>query len=75
MLTKVTVEAVLNAELDEYLGYSKHETSDNFSSPNGASKKRLRTEDREFNLETPRGRGGRVILPFLTEVKSRRLSG
>jgi putative transposase len=27
MLTKVTVEAALNAELDEHLGYSKHEKS------------------------------------------------
>ena len=25
MLTKVTVEAALNAELDEHLGYSRHE--------------------------------------------------
>ncbi|VAW92021.1 Mobile element protein [hydrothermal vent metagenome] len=25
MLTKITVEAALNAELDEHLGYSKHE--------------------------------------------------
>ena len=28
MLTKVAVEAALNAELDDHLGYSKHETSE-----------------------------------------------
>ena len=25
MMTKITIEAALNAELDEHLGYSKHE--------------------------------------------------
>lgn len=29
MLTKVTVEAALNAELDEHLGYAHHEQSSN----------------------------------------------
>lgn len=27
MLTKINVKAVLNAELDKHLGYSKHEQS------------------------------------------------
>ncbi|MCG8428655.1 MAG: transposase, partial [Chromatiales bacterium] len=27
MLTKITVEAALNAELDEHLGYGKHQKS------------------------------------------------
>jgi len=27
MLTKVTVEAALNAELDDHLGYAKHDQS------------------------------------------------
>jgi len=58
MLTKVTVEAALNAELDEHLGYAKHETSDALNSRNGSSKKRLKTEDGEFELETPRDREG-----------------
>lgn len=58
MLTKVTVEAALNAELDAHLGYSKHDTSDNPNSRNGSSNKRLKTEDGEFDLETPRDRDG-----------------
>ncbi len=28
MLTKITVEAALNAELDDHLGYGKHQQSD-----------------------------------------------
>ena len=29
ILTKVTVEAALNAELDEHLGYDRHQASNN----------------------------------------------
>lgn len=56
MLTKVTVEAVLNAELDEYLGYSRHEQSEQSNSRNGYSSKTIRTEDGEVGIETPRDR-------------------
>jgi len=33
MLTKVVVEAALNVELDEHLGYSKHEKSQSNNNP------------------------------------------
>ena len=58
MLTKVTVERALNAELDEHLGYDKHEKSNNTNSRNGSSRKTLRTEDGQFELDTPRDRDG-----------------
>ena len=58
ILTKITVEAALNAELDEHLGYSKHDNSDNPNSRNGYSSKSLRTEDGQFEVETPRDRRG-----------------
>lgn len=58
MLTKVTVERALNAELDEHLGYDKHQPSDNPNSRNGSSRKTLRTEDGQFDLDTPRDRDG-----------------
>ena len=58
MLTKVAVEAALNAELDDHLGYSKHETSDANNSRNGSTSKTLRTEDGQFELNTPRDRHG-----------------
>jgi len=58
MLTKVAVEAALNAELDDHLGYSKNETSDTDNSRNGFTSKTLRTEDGQFELNTPRDRHG-----------------
>ena len=54
MLTKVTVEAALNAELDDHLGYDKHEKTSSVNSRNGYSSKQLRTEDGQFELNTPR---------------------
>ena len=44
MLTKVTVEAALNAELDDHLGYEKHGQSDPSNSRNGSGRKRLKTD-------------------------------
>ncbi len=58
MLTKVTVEAALNAELEDHLGYTKHEQSPSDNSRNGVTRKTLRTEDGQFELETPRDRQG-----------------
>ncbi len=58
MLTKVTVERVLNAELDDYLGYDKLEPSANSNSCNCTSSKTLRTEDGQFQLDTRRDREG-----------------
>jgi len=58
MLTKITVEAALNAELDEHLGYEKHAQSESGNSRNGLSRKQLQTEDGTFELTTPRDRDG-----------------
>ncbi len=56
MLTKVTVETALNAELDDHLGYDKnsHKTGEN--SRNGYSSKTLITDDGEIPIEVPRDR-------------------
>jgi len=58
MLTKITVEAALNAELDDHLGYDRNEQSDNSNSRNGYTSKTLKTEDGQFKLDTPRDREG-----------------
>lgn len=58
MLTKITVEAALNAELDEHLGYSKHHKSSSSNNRNGTSTKTIITDDGQFELETPRDREG-----------------
>jgi len=56
MMTKVTVEAALNAELEEHLGYEKHQQSSGGNSRNGFSSKQVQTEDGQFDLELPRDR-------------------
>jgi len=58
MLTKITVEAALNAELEDHLGYSRHQQSESSNSRNGFSTKTLKTEDGQFQLDTPRDREG-----------------
>ena len=58
MLTKVTVEAALNAELEDHLGYARYESSEQVNSRNGYTGKRLSTGAGEFELETPRDRDG-----------------
>ncbi|WP_205343197.1 IS256 family transposase [Denitrificimonas caeni] len=58
MLTKVMVEAALSVELDEHLGYRKHEQSSSDNSRNGVTRKTVRTEDGQFELDTPRDRQG-----------------
>ena len=39
MLKKVTIEAALNAELDDHLGYDKYQSNTNKNSRNGTSSK------------------------------------
>ena len=56
MLTKITVEAALNAELDEHLGYDKNQKSNADNYRNGNTSKTLKTEDGQFELVTPRDR-------------------
>ena len=61
MLTRITVETALNAELDDHLGFSKHEQSNGDNSRNGYTRKTLQTEDGQFELETPRTRALRLL--------------
>jgi len=48
MLTKVTVEASLNAELEHHLGYQKNERTTVGNSRNGYPSKQVRTEEGTF---------------------------
>ena len=58
MLTKISVEAALNAELDDHLGYSRHEKANTDNSRNGFTRKTLQTKDGQFELNNPRDRDG-----------------
>ncbi len=73
MLTKITVEAALNAELDDHLGFSKHEQSDTANSRNGHTSKTLQTEDGQFEVATPRDREG-SFEPQLVKKHQRRFT-
>ena len=73
MLTKVTVEAALNAELDDHLGYERHETSDGSNYRNGYSSKTVQTDVGQFELDTPRDRNGDFD-PQLVKKNQRRFT-
>jgi putative transposase len=59
-LTKAVLERALAAEMTEHLGYEKHaaEGRDGGNSRNGATKKTLKGDFGEIELETPRDREG-----------------
>lgn len=73
MLTKITVEAALNAELDDHLGFAKNEQSDSNNNRNGYTSKTLQTEDGQFELDTPRDRAG-SFEPRLVKKHQRRFT-
>ena len=73
LLTKVTVEAALNAELEDHLGYARHEPSENANSRNGYGSKTLTTGEGQFELETPRDRDG-SFEPKLVKKGQRRFT-
>jgi len=58
MLTKITVETALGAELDDHLGYDRHQPSSTRNNRNGYSSKTLITEDGSFEIDIPRDRDG-----------------
>ena len=56
LMTKIAIETALNVELDEHLGYEKHQESQHSNSRNGFSTKTLKTEDGQFDIDIPRDR-------------------
>lgn len=58
MLTKLTVETALNAELTDHLGHEKNAPKTGSNTRNGYSSKTLFTDDGEIELNTPRDREG-----------------
>jgi putative transposase len=73
MLTKISVEAALNAELDDHLGYDKHEKTHTSNSRNGYTSKTLQTKEGQFELNTPRDREG-SFEPELVKKNQRRFT-
>lgn len=56
MLTKLTVETALNAELSEHLGHEKNAPKKGSNTRNGYASKMLLSDDGESELNTPRDR-------------------
>ena len=71
MLKKMTVEAALNAEMDDHFGYERNQKSLSGNSRNGKTSKRIKTEDGEFELETPRDRNGSFEPKLVKKHQSR----
>jgi putative transposase len=59
-LTKALLERAMQAELTDHLGYEKHDPAgyQSGNSRNGKSKKKLKGDFGEIDLETPRDRNG-----------------
>ena len=59
-LTKALLERAMNAELNEHLGYGRHDPAgyNSGNSRNGTTKKKLKGDFGEMDLETPRDRNG-----------------
>lgn len=72
-LVKITVEAALGAELDEHLGYEKHDPSGRGSgnSRNGSAKKRLKGQHGEVEVAAPRDRAGTFEPQFVRKGQTR----
>jgi putative transposase len=75
-LTKAILERAMNAELTEHLGYEKHDPAGYKSgnTRNGKSRKKLKGEFGEIQIETPRDRNG-TFEPQIVEKGQRRFSG
>ena len=73
MLTKVTVEAALNAELDDHLGYSKHGESQGDNARNGYDAKTILTDNGKVEIVTPRDRDA-SFSPKIVKKRQRRFA-
>ena len=72
-LMKMTVEAALGAELDDHLGYGKHDPVGRGSgnSRNGTTPKRLKGQHGEIEIDAPRDRAGTFEPQFVRKGQTR----
>jgi putative transposase len=75
-LTKTVVESALEGELDDHLGYAKHDPAggNGGNSRNGQRGKTVLTEVARVEIAVPRDRAG-TFEPKLVRKHQRRLSG
>lgn len=75
-LTKMIIEAAAEGELDEHLGYAKHDPAgrDGGNSRNGVRAKTVLTDIGPVEVAMPRDRDG-TFEPQIVRKRQRRLSG
>lgn len=74
MLKKITVEAALNAELTEHLGYEKNQPKKAKNSRNGYSQKTLLSDEGDIDLSIPRDRDS-TFEPQIIKKNQTRITG
>ena len=72
-LMKMTVETALGTELDDHLGYDKHDPAGRGSgnSRNGTTSKRLKGQHGEIEIDAPRDRAGTFEPQFVRKGQTR----
>jgi putative transposase len=72
-ITKAVLERALQGEMTEHLGYGKHDPAGNHSgnSRNGVTRKTLKGEFGEIELETPRDRNGEFAPQLIQKSQTR----
>ncbi len=72
-LLKLTVETALGAEMEEHLGYAKHDLKGRGSgnSRNGVTPKLLKGDHGEVEIDTPRDRNGTFEPEFIKKGQTR----
>ncbi|ATW43906.1 IS256 family transposase [Glaesserella parasuis D74] len=74
MLKKITVEAALNSELTDHLGYEKHQPRKGKNARNGYTSKTVICDEGEIEIETPRDRDG-TFEPQLIKKNQTHITG
>ena len=72
-MTKALLERAMNAELSTHLGFGKHDPGgyNSGNSCNGVTKKKLKGDFGEIDLETPRDRAGTFVPQIVAKGQTR----
>ena len=73
-LMQTFIDNDLESEIEDHLGYTKHEKADKPNKRNGHTKKRVRSDTGDLEISTPRDRHG-VFEPTLVRKHQTRISG
>jgi transposase-like protein len=69
-----TIKSMMEAEMDDHLGYKSYERSDNTNSRNGSKTKAIRSKYGEFPLEVPQDRES-TFEPAVVKKRQKDISG